>query len=113
MDKAHQAAMAEKEETLKAYHRLFDSPDGEKVLNDLIRSTYFFQSSVATNKDGIEQPHMTFFNEGRRDVVCSILTALNKTPEYIRYLYSGQGGLTHAHATYTDGGSTNEDGGEQ
>ncbi len=113
MDSSNKAA-DKAEEVLKAYLRLFDTSDGMIVLNDLIKRCNFFHSSIATDKNGSEQPHMTFFYEGQRDVVCRILSTLEKTPEYIRELYTQQhGGITHAHATYTAGEPDDEKGREQ
>ncbi len=101
------------EDTLKAYLRLFDTRDGKMVLSDLMKRYHFFQSSVATNKDGQEQSHMTFFYEGQRDVICTILSTLEKTPAFIRELYTQQGGITHAHATYSVSEPDDETRGEQ
>ncbi len=49
------------------YKEVFTTEAGQEVLEDLLKSNYFFNSTVG------ETPYETAFNEGRRSVVCAIL----------------------------------------
>ena len=49
------------------YKEVFATEAGQEVLEDLLKSNYFFNSTVG------ETPYETAFNEGRRSVVCAIL----------------------------------------
>ena len=49
------------------YKEVFTTEAGQEVLEDLLKSNYFFNSTVG------EPPYETAFNEGRRSVVCAIL----------------------------------------
>lgn len=63
-------ALKRTEATYRAYQRLFDSEDGKVVLNDLMRSCYFYRTTAEAS------PHETYFNEGQRAVVLRILETL-------------------------------------
>lgn len=58
-----------KEQTLRAYKRVFESEDGMVILKDLMKSCYFFDTTY--DLDGIE------FREGQRMVIVQILKTLN------------------------------------
>lgn len=49
------------------YKELFGTEAGQEVLEDLLKSNYFFSSTVG------DTPYETAFNEGRRSVICAIL----------------------------------------
>ena len=70
--------------TIQAYKRVFDSEDGKLILNDLMKSCHFMQSTY--DKD----PYETHFNEGARSVIVRILktqnTSMDKVNELIRRL---------------------------
>ena len=67
------------------YRTVFGTPEGERVLADLIdlngllRPTFNADAQVAA------------FNEGRRNVVLDILRFLNVTPEQVRDLAANMG----------------------
>ena len=46
---------------------VFSTDAGKEVLEDLLRSNYFFTSTHA------DTPYETAYNEGRRSVICAIL----------------------------------------
>lgn len=62
--------MDEQEDTLRAYQRLFESSDGQKVLNDLLNSCFFTKTTYSEN------PQEFAFNEGQRAVMLRILATL-------------------------------------
>ncbi len=62
---------------LKSYISVFSSPEGEKVLNDLI-SRYMLRSSMHDN------PTQVSFREGERNVVLQIIAALNLDAKTLR-----------------------------
>jgi formyltetrahydrofolate hydrolase len=49
------------------YKEVFSSEIGKEILEDLLRSNYFFTSTHGSD------PYETAYNEGRRSVVCAIL----------------------------------------
>jgi len=53
--------------TYQAYRGFFSSEDGKTVLQDLMRSCCFMRNTIG------QSPEETYFNEGRRSVVLSIL----------------------------------------
>ena len=63
---------------LKAYQDLFNDPNGEKVIQDLM--TRFGMKTSTFNTD----PYVTAFNEGQRNVVLYILTRMNLDINEIR-----------------------------
>lgn len=65
-------------DTLLAYRRLFDSPEGKVVLYDLMKSCHVLQT-VHTSGD----PYETAYKEGERSVVLRILRTLRTNPEAI------------------------------
>lgn len=80
MKKTPEQRKQEKErlDLLLAYRHIFTLPQGEKVLNDLLKRHLFRSSMDATN------PHMTSFNEGERNVVLSVMKMLNIEENHIR-----------------------------
>lgn len=64
-------------ELLLAYRNVFGTATGEKVLNDLIKR-YILRSSMHDN------PTRIAFSEGERNVVLTILTALNINEDNLR-----------------------------
>lgn len=50
-----------------AYRRLFESPDGQVVLADLMNRCGLLQTSMTAG-----EPHMTSFREGRRAIALEI-----------------------------------------
>lgn len=61
--------------TLEAYHRVFDTPDGELVLEDMKKAHHFNDSSFNP-----QFPEMTVFSEGERNAVLRIMAILNSKP---------------------------------
>lgn len=59
----------------EAYHRLFDSPEGELVLEDMKKAHHYYDSSFNP-----QFPEVTAFNEGERNAVLRILTILETKP---------------------------------
>lgn len=68
MDEAE--ALKRTEATYRSYQILFNSAEGKVVLNDLMRSCFFYRTTAEAN------PHETYFNEGQRAVVLRILETL-------------------------------------
>jgi len=54
-----------------SYRAVFDSPEGERVLHDLMQRAGILETSVIEGDAG-----MTHFKEGRRSVVLDILAEL-------------------------------------
>lgn len=54
-----------------AYKAVFDSPDGVRVMRDLMIRGGLLETSAVEG-----DPHMTHFNEGRRSLVLDILKEL-------------------------------------
>ena len=59
---------------LRAYHSVFNTPDGELVLNDLMSRNHFKTSSFNPE----QRPMTTIYNEGARSVILQILNELKK-----------------------------------
>lgn len=53
----------------QAYKRLFESPDGQLVLEHLARTNFVFDKSTFVQGD----PHQSALHEGQRRVVLSIM----------------------------------------
>lgn len=78
--------VTEREKTLQAYQRLFESADGQKVLQDMMSSCFFKESTFSDN------PQEFAFNEGQRAVILRIINTLRtdigtykrQVEEYIR-----------------------------
>ena len=62
---------------LAAYRSFLTTEEGEMVLQDLMQSCGFLQISVG------ETPQHTYFNEGRRSVVLSIIETAQLSPDMI------------------------------
>lgn len=58
-------------DTILAYKRVFESEDGSKVLEDLMKSCHMVNSTMGND------PYETSFNEGARSVVVRILKTIN------------------------------------
>ena len=70
-------------EIAQAYHEVFDSSSGKRVLYDLLKQTHFMDSVVSYLPSGAVDIHDTLFNEGQRSVVMRILKTLKKDPAQI------------------------------
>lgn len=66
------------------YQQCFATPEGEKVIADLIDECGFIRSSMV---DG--DPYGTAFNEGKRQVIVDILNKLNTDPEKLLQILKG------------------------
>jgi hypothetical protein len=66
--------------TYNAYRRLFSTEDGKIVLQDLMNACNFLKPSIG------ETPDDTYFNEGKRSVVLSIMQTSSMTTEEINKL---------------------------
>jgi len=64
---------------LNCYKRVFETDDGKKVLNDLIKKSCFLMS---THVPG--DPYSSANNEGKREIVLYILKVLETKPEMLR-----------------------------
>ena len=74
-----------KQNTVLSYKRFFDSPDGERILYDLIKSSRMLHTTHDDN------PHVAAFNEGRRALVCQIITTAGMDErKYIDFLANMQ-----------------------
>lgn len=60
----------------RAYINLFNSPDGEIVLNDMKQAHHYNNPSFDPRS-----PYITSLNEGERNVVLRILTFLEMKPK--------------------------------
>ncbi len=56
-----------------AYHRLFSSEDGQKVLEDMKQAAFFYRSIMS------DTDRKCFRNEGAREFVIRIVNILAKT----------------------------------
>ena len=65
-------------ETILAYKRVFGSPDGKLVLNDLMRSCHVMNSTF--DRDANEM----LFNEGARSVVLRILKTIETDMDNVK-----------------------------
>jgi len=54
-----------------AYRAVFTSPDGEKVLRDLMKRGGLLETSMVEG-----DPHLTAFKEGKRAVILDVLAEL-------------------------------------
>lgn len=74
-------------ETVLAYKRVFDSPDGQLVLKDLMRCSNMNSSTVGAD------PYETYFNEGARSIVLRITKttamSLNDIEQYLFEIEKG------------------------
>lgn len=71
----------------KSYYKtVLTTPDGEKVINDLIRRYGHFNSTTFVQGDS----HSTAFNEGQRSVIIGILSHLHKRPNQAIQDYHNQ-----------------------
>ncbi len=59
----------DREQLAKAYRRLIESRDGQRIIADLARYTNVLNSSYAPG-----DAHQTLFNEGQRDVYLHIMS---------------------------------------
>ncbi len=57
------------------YRAVFQTPDGKKVLKDLMQFSNFFRGSYVKG-----DPSTTAFNEGMRQVILRILTIMETDP---------------------------------
>jgi len=62
-------------EVVSAYQRMFDSPEGQIVLHDMMKAFNFFGTSAS------QDPYETHFNEGQRSVILTILGVLKTDSE--------------------------------
>jgi len=58
--------------SIQKYKDVFGSPNGKKVLHDLMKEGHMLDTSVQ-----IQDPYVTAFNEGRRSMVLYIIGKLN------------------------------------
>ena len=57
----------------RAYRRMFETPDGKTVMDDLEKRGCFLRSSYSTD------PGRTQFNEGRRSLILHVKHMLDET----------------------------------
>jgi hypothetical protein len=62
-----------KSDLVSSYKRLFKTPDGERVLHDLMKQYYILQPTFSRGID----PDEVLVREGQRSVVLSMLRTLN------------------------------------
>jgi len=67
--------MKKKSNTIKDYQKVFNSPEGKNVLNDLNRTCFLTQSTFTGDT------HDSAFNEGQRAVLLRIYSILKTQPE--------------------------------
>lgn len=63
------------------FHATFDSPQGKEVIRFLEKACCWYQSVLVPS-----DPNMTLINDGKRQVLGTILTILNCTPEQLEAL---------------------------
>lgn len=68
------------EKRARDYRATFGTPEGERVLADLVDRNGIFRPTFE------QDPYVTAFNEGRRNVLLDILKYLQVTPEQFRKL---------------------------
>lgn len=64
--------MKRKQDLTDAYKRLFETPDGEIVLEHLMKISFIFSTTMV-----VGDSHLTAMNEGQRRLVLSIMKQLN------------------------------------
>lgn len=64
--------MRRKQDLTDAYKRLFETPDGELVLEHLMKISFIFSTTMV-----VGDSHLTAMNEGQRRLVLSIMKQLN------------------------------------
>ena len=80
MDKKKQVNMVKREVSrVRAYQRVFNTPEGELVLQDLMKTHHF----LGTTFDG-DNVRKTIFREGERNVVLRILAILKMDVQHIQ-----------------------------
>ena len=62
---------------MAAYGEFFRSEEGQTVLSDLMRSCFFRETTIASS------PELTYYNEGKRNVVMQIIQTAKLKPEEI------------------------------
>lgn len=67
------------EELYNSYQAVFNTPDGQRVLEHLAHVGHLHTPTYVTGDS-----HETAHREGQRRIVLSILTFLNKTPQEIQ-----------------------------
>lgn len=63
---------------VKAYQDVFNSPQGQEVLQDILSHCHFYQPSHTPG-----DPYETAFREGERNVALKIVKALNTDPKKV------------------------------
>lgn len=61
-----------RQDLTEAYRRLFETPDGQIVLEHLMKISFIFSTTMV-----IGDSHLTAMNEGQRRLVLSIMKQLN------------------------------------
>lgn len=79
-----------KKDTMQAYQRVFESPEGKLVLRDLMKGCHFYETTFTG--DAIE----TAYREGERSVVLRIIRTLKLDPREIDKIIEGNQGETDA-----------------
>jgi len=74
----------ERAERIRAYKRVFESEDGKRVLQDLMKSCHVFSSTMDAN------PHELAYREGERSTVLRIMRTLNIDPAELEKATAGQ-----------------------
>lgn len=57
------------------YQKVFDCPEGQEVLKDLLKTFHYFHSTLS------DSPYETHYKEGQRSVVLRIISTLKVDPE--------------------------------
>lgn len=71
---------------IQDYKLTFGSPHGKRVLYDLINACNVLNTSFVAN-----DPYASIYKEGRRAVVCGIMTKLSIKAEDLERLLKGEG----------------------
>jgi len=69
------------EDLANVYKRIFDTADGQLMLEDLKNRCYVKSSSAQYGDIIIPHPFSNYFNEGMRSVVLHILSQINYKPK--------------------------------
>jgi len=68
-----------------SYIRIFETPDGQRVLRHLVKSGFVLSTTFVAG-----DPHQTLLNEGSRRMVLSIIAFLSKDHvEFVKQLEQG------------------------
>lgn len=78
--KSLKARIADRRGLSSSYKRVFDTPDGQRVLRHIARSGHLYRPTAQIAADGKVDPYQMAMNEGARRLALSIFRHINKDP---------------------------------